>query len=196
MKTKAVILICLIGAVVLTFAYEYSRAESKTDTAGFKVGVVSVRKVFQECKRYAKYRDEATAERQSMLAELDKLSKEVDAEEAGLKTLIVGSDDYLASWKEILEKKGKLEALRQFYKQQIELKDVRWTEQLYEDILRITGELAAQKGLDLVLESSRPEFPSVSALGLAQTIRTHKLLYSNGSLDITDELIARLDAEK
>jgi len=96
--------------------------------------------------------------------------------------------------KELLEKQAKFEAQQQFYKQQIELKDKRWTEQLYKDILRETCEVAKQKGLDLVLERDEPELPALSAFDLMTIIRTHKLLYSGGCLDITEEVMGRIDA--
>ena len=48
MKTKtAVVLSCLIGVVVLSFAYEHSSAESKADKPALKIGVVSIEKIFQ-----------------------------------------------------------------------------------------------------------------------------------------------------
>ena len=57
-----------------------------------------------------------------------------------------------------------------------------------------TKELAAEKGLLLVLEKSEPEFPIQRDLGLI--IGTHKVLYSDGCLDITDDVIAKMDAEE
>jgi Skp family chaperone for outer membrane proteins len=68
---------------------------------------------------------------------------------------------------------------------------------IYTDILRIVNEVAQQKGLDLVLEKNEPELlDSTPANELMLTIRTHKVLYSGGCVDITDEVIARLDAGK
>jgi len=60
----------------------------------------------------------------------------------------------------------------------------------------MTNELAKQKGLDLVFESDEPEFPASSRDELMLTISTHKLLYSGGCLDITDDVVAQLDAQE
>ncbi len=68
-----------------------------------------------------------------------------------------------------------------------------WAEKLYKEILRITKEVAARKGLDLVLQRSEPEFPILSADQLMMTLSSHKVLYGGGCLDITDEIIAELD---
>ena len=194
MKFKAIAL-SFLGMVVLFMGYEYTRAESKADTPSLNIGVVSVRKIFGECKKNARYREEATAEQGKIVAEMEKLSKEIEAGKAGLKTLKAGSSDHLALMKEMFEKQARLEAQREFYKQQMALKDQRWTEELYTNILRETGEVAKQKGLDLVFEKDEIDLSTPNANELMLTIRTHKLLYSGGCLDITDEVMTRVDAE-
>lgn len=186
----------LAGLVVLFVGYEHSQAVAKAEKNDWKIGVVSVRKIFQDCKRNAKYREESTAEQDRIIAELEKLSKEIEAEKAGIKALKPDSGDYRQRVKEILEKQASLQAQQEFHKQEIELKDQRWTEELYEDILQKTGEVAKQKGLDLVLEKDELDFPSPSANELMLTIRTYKLLYCGGCLDITKEVLTKLDTDE
>jgi len=195
MKIKVMVLSCLVGAVVLFIGYGYSWADEKADKPHLKIGVVSVQKILQDCKRSAKYREDAFAEYNRAKAELDRLKAEVEAEKAGLKTLKEGSSDYLMAVKEILEKQAKLQAQQEFHKQQMAMKERIIIEELYRAILEKTSEIAKQKGLDLVFEKSEPELASTSASELSQTIRAHKVLYSGGCLDITDEVMARLDAE-
>jgi len=207
MKVKLTIMIVLTSAIALFTSYEYGQAASKSDKAGAaaskadktasaspKIGIVCIRRVFQDCKRNAKYKEQAIGEQEKVVAELEQLSKEIDAEKTGLKTLRTGSGDYMARVKVILEKQANLEAQREFRKQQIELQDQRWTETLYGDILHITSETAKQKGLDMVFDKDEPELPAPTANELMLTIRTHKLVYSGGCADITDEVIERLDA--
>ena len=159
------------------------------------IGVVDVRRIFQECKRNANYRQEAEQEQGKIIAELEALSREIEDEKARLQTLKIGSDDYLASAKEVLENQAKLQAQQEFYKQRMGLKDQQWTEQLYREILVAASEVAEQQGLPLVLEQDEPELPALSATELMMAIRTHKLLYSGGCVDISNEVLARLDTE-
>jgi len=196
MKVRiAVISGCLIGMILASFGHQYSRAQPK-EQANISIGLVSVRKVFRECKSNISYRQEAMAEYNKALAELEKLTKELDADEAGLKTLKPGSPDHLKQYKQILEKRANLEAQQQYHKQHRALIEQQRTEELYKRILQITKTLAEQKGLSLVLEYDEPEFPLASADELVMTLNTHKVLYGAGCLDITDDVIARLDAEK
>ena len=108
----------------------------------------------------------------------------------------VGSDDYMARVKQILTKRASLQAQREFYKQQSALKEQQWTESVYKDILRITAEVAKEKSLDMVFEKSEPKFPMPNYTELMTVISTHKVLYSSGCVDISDEVMARLDAEQ
>lgn len=159
-------------------------------------GVVSIRKIFRDCKRSAKYRQDTNAERQKIDAELTKLDSEIKAERAALKTLTIGSESYLAQTREILEKQANLQAQQEFYKQQLALKEQRITEEIYTNILRITGEIAKEKNLDWVFEKSEPEIPTSSPTELELSMGMHKLLYGGGCVDITDEVISRLDSQQ
>ncbi len=211
MKIKTVVLTCLAVSAALLMTDGFSWAGSKgTPTTkicafgnpktasgqGVKIGVVSILKVFQNYKGNEKYRQSAAAAQDRDEAELEKLSKEIEAEEAGLRTLKVGSDDHLARVKQIITKRADLQARQEFYKQQAVLKEQQWTEKVYKDVLRITAEVAKKKGLDIVLERDEPEFPLSNYTELMTVISTHKVLYSDGCVDISDEVTARLDAEQ
>lgn len=197
MKIKTIVLACLAVIVALPMAAGYSRAGSKRTTkSAVKIGVVSILKVFQNCKGNEQYRQSAIAERARAEAELEKLAKEIEAEEAGLRTLKTGSDDHLARVKQIITKRASVQAQKEFYKQRAALKEQQWTEKVYKDVLRITAEVAKEKGLGMVLEKDEPEFPLSNYTELMTVISTHKVLYSSGCVDISDEVMARLDAEQ
>jgi Skp family chaperone for outer membrane proteins len=196
MKAKSIVLCCLIGAIVLFAGHEHSSAKSKADKAAANIGVVDVRKVFRDCKRNAKYGASVMAEEGKWKAEQEKLAKEIESQRNGLRALRPGSDDYLAQYKEMLQKQAELETTRQFNAQQRAMKDQRWTEGLYMEILKIVAELAEQKELDLVLQKDVVDFPTESPDELMLTLSTHKLLYSDGCLDLTSEVLAQVDAEK
>jgi Skp family chaperone for outer membrane proteins len=195
MKTRVIILGCLLCAVVLFIEYGYGEVDSKAESFSSEIGIVSIQKIFQDSNRGTRYRAEAFTEQQRIRAELEKLGKEVEAGEAGLRALKPGSSDYMVQVKEFLEKRANYRARQELYKQQIELKDQLWTKGLYQDILRVTGEVAKEKGLKLVLREDTIDFAETNATELGLDMRIQKLLYSGGCLDITGEVIAQLDAE-
>jgi len=193
MKVRAIVLSSLICVVVLCAGYEYSRAESEAEKPLLKMGVVSVRMVFRECERRKEHDMKLKQEEDKVNAELNKLQKEIVAAEAGLDTLKPESSDYLELDRDVKQKRASYQSQKEFYERQLGLKDRRWTQGFYKDILRVTGEIAAERDLDLVFERSEPDFSIVSGAELLVTIQTHKLLYSAGCSDITGEVLARLD---
>jgi len=196
MKVKTTILGCLIGVVVLLFVHEYSMAQMKPNDTTLPIGLVDVRKALRECKATAKYREKTNAENSKMDAEEEQLSREIQALAAGLRALKQGSSDYLTQYREYLQKQNDLKTMQEFNPQQKAIKHQQWTQELYKEILRITKVLAAEKGLPLVLGSDEPEFPMQRYEELAMTLSTHKVLYSNGCMDLTNEVIAELDKEE
>lgn len=172
------------------------QSEPKQSGAGLKVAIVDIQKVFQGCKKGISYKNEAMAEQDRVVAEMDKLSKEIEAEKAGLKTLKEDSSDYMARAKDLFEKQANYQAQQEFYKQQMELKDKLWTKEIYQDVLRIAGDIAKEKGLDLVFREDGIDFSETNSGELGLAMRVQKVLYSGGCLDITDEITARLDAGK
>ncbi len=193
MKTRTMVLWCLAGVVVLAMGYEYSRAQPKTDEPALKIGIVSVGRALRNCNATVKYRERITAENSKMDTEEERLSKEIQALGAGLKALKPDSVDYLERYRELLQKQSELKALQEFNPQRKVLRNLQWTQDLYKEILRITKELAAEKGLSLVLGADEPEFPIQRYDELMMVLSTHKVLYSGGCVDITNEVVARLD---
>ena len=124
------------------------------------------------------------------------LSKELKAQEKMLGALKRDSSDYLTQREEYMNKRADLEAKQAFNKEQALLKEYSWRKKLYQDILRITSELAEQKGLYMVLEKNEIDIATLGVNEFNQTMITHKVIYSGGCIDITDEVMARLDKEK
>jgi len=187
MKPKLIVLVVLTTVMAVAFVGLGAKDTAATpETKCLKIGVVSVRKIFQDCKRNVKYRQEFAAEGGKMENELEKLSKEIDLDKTGLKTLKPGSPDYSNLMKELFEKRGQLQAKQEYFKQLMDMRQQTVLEQLFKDIVQATAQIAKDKGLDLVFEKSEPEQPG--------DISTHKVLYAAGCEDITDEVLAKIDA--
>ena len=196
MKNTITALILLSLAVFLLAGYQYSIAQptiAAAAAANSKIGVVSVRKVFRDCKLNANYRAKALSDQSKIQQAEEKMNNDIEAQEAGLKALKPGSDDHLTQVQDLFEKKANFEAMRQFNTQRRALKDQTWTEMLYQELLVIVKDLARKNGLNLVLEVDEPEFPTTSSDELMMSLQTHKVLFSEGCVDLTSEVTAELD---
>ena len=157
---------------------------------------MNIQKIFTDSKKAVKYRDEVIAEQKKIEADLDKLSKEIEADKAGLKTLKAGSSDYMAQGKEIMLKQANLQAQQEFYEQQMSMSRQQMAEKTYQEIVAQVKKVAQEKKLDMVLTQDELDFPAMSLNETMMMIRTHKVLYCGGCIDITDDVLAGLDKEK
>ena len=196
MKDRKFFVLVIVVLSALLLNHGLSIAKTNTEVPASRVGVVSVRQIFQDSKRNMAYREKVSAEQDTLIKEFDKLKAELELANAGLNTLKPDSAAYMEQVNEILQIQAKLQVKQEFYKQKLAMKDRRWTETLYRDILRVTAEVASEKGLDMVLEKSEPELPSPNADELVSSIRTHKLMYAGGCIDITQQVMARVDQRK
>ncbi len=198
MKVKTLVLVWLAIATGLLVCFEagFVSAAPEAAKSGFKIGVVDIQKIFRDSKMVSKYRDETITEQNKIEADLDKLSKEIEADKAGLKTLKAGSGDYMSQGKEILLKQANLQAQQKFYEQQITMKEQQMVEKTYQQTLEQVKKVAEEKKLDMVFTKDELDFPAMSLNEATMIIRTHKVLYCGGCADITDEVLAGLDKEK
>lgn len=197
MKVKTMVLVWLAVAVSLLACYQtrFVWAAAEPGKSSPKTGVVNMQKIFQDSKKVSKYREETMAERSKIETDLDKLSKEIEADKASLKTLKAGSPDYMNQVKEILTKQANSQAQEKFYEQQMTMREQAMVESVYLEILQQVKKVAQEKGLEMVFDKDEINFPTMSLNEATMVIRTHKVLYSGGCLDITSDVIAGMDKE-
>ena len=192
MKSRTVIMGVVICVVALLATWDHGHAAS-SGAGSSRIGVVSVRMVFNETQHQIEFRTQAIARRRRAQTALEDLAREIKAEEEDLKTQKQGTADYLQRLQSVMDGRAKLQSREQFIEQQNALENKLWTEKLYQETLKIVAALAEERGLDLVLERTEPNFPMASD-ELMAALGTHKVLYASAELDLTKEVIKRLDA--
>lgn len=191
MKRRAIVMGMMICAVAVLVTFQYGHAGPAAGSAS-RIGVVSVRTVFNQCQQQAQYRAQAAARHSRARAELESQARMIEAAEAELKTLRAGTADYLEQLQKVLKARAELESQQEFLNQQRMTQDKLWMEKLYQETLEIVAAVGKEKGLDMVLERTKPEFPT-SSEELMATFSTHKVLYAGGCVDLTQEVMDRLD---
>jgi Skp family chaperone for outer membrane proteins len=187
-----VFVVCMLMSLAVM---ERGRAAAPVTGPTPKIGVVSMREVFKASVKHKQYSAQAMSRQVQARAQLEDLKKSVDGEEAELKTLKQSTPDYKQQLQTVIEKRAKLQSQQEFLKQQSVLDDKKWLEDLYQAFSRATQAIAKEKGLDLVLERTEPEFP-VPSDELMSTLYTHKVIYAGGCLDLTSEVTTRMDADE
>jgi Skp family chaperone for outer membrane proteins len=197
MKNRISLIGVAIGTIALMAAFEYSRAQSMAPAAisSSKIGVVSIAGVFNKSQLQAQYRTKQQAADSKSRSELEALAAQIEADRKQLDTLKSSSDDYLKLVQTIIDNRAKLDARQEYLKQQRLVEDRQQLEKIYPEVLKAVAALAKERGLDLVLERTEPSLANArSADELMSIVSTHKTLYAGGCVDLTEEVVARLDA--
>ena len=66
---------------------------------------------------------------------------------------------------------------------------------MYKKIIKIANDLGKEKDLYLVLAVEEPDLAPDKADDFANVVRSHKVLYSGGCVDLTQEVIEKLNKE-
>jgi Skp family chaperone for outer membrane proteins len=193
MSGRTVTTSILVCAAALLAAMQYGRAASQATPPASRIGIVSVRDVFNGSKKHAQYQAQLAKRVSQARAQIEELSKQVDGAEVELKGLKQGTADYVKQYQAVLEARSKLQNEQELLKQQRMAEDKKWFEDLYQEALKAIDTLAKERGLDLVLERSEPKFPLASE-EVWSTVGTHKVLYAGGCVDLTNAVIDRIDA--
>jgi Skp family chaperone for outer membrane proteins len=196
MKTTVIALSCLTGIVVSLAAGSAGGGKAVAPAPGVQsVGVVRVVALLLKLSEVGRLGEAVKADQSKAQAELATLAKEIETEEHELTTLKTTTEDYLRQSEAVAEKRAHFSARRDFLDRQIRLKQELWTQKAYGQVVRATREVAAEKGLSLVLVKDDPNTVPESE-SIRGVIATQKVLYCDGCPDITEEVQARLRTAK
>ena len=193
MNGKTITASILVCVAALLAAMQYSHAASQPAPPASKIGLVSVRDVFAGSKKHTLYQAQTAKRVAQARAQIDDLAKQLDTEERDLKTLNQGTADYVKQFQVVLDTRSKVQNQQELFKQQRMAEDKKWFEDLYQETLKATEAAAKERGLDLVLERTEPKFP-IASEEVWSTVSTNKVLYGGGCPDLTNDVIARIDA--
>ena len=193
MKTKIVVFLSLISLAFVFINHEYSFAQSSRSSS--KIGIVSIKRVSEDCKATANYLTKAELERADLAKQEKNLASEIETLKVELDSgaLSFGSTDFYARSRELAKKEAELDYLKSFNSQEQALKGQLWKMELYKKILEITNKVGDEKGMDLILAVNEPEITEQRIEELGTVVMTHKVLYSGGCVDLTKEVIDKLD---
>ncbi len=171
-------------------------AGAKMSVEPAKIGVVNVNQILRNSVKHREWQGQMAATEGQFQGEVEKLKSELTFLRRDMDIRTDGSPDYLKLLREYMDKDGSLAARQEYYKQEITVKIRMWTENLYQEIIDKTAEVAKSRGLDVVLGAEDIEVPSLSIRELLLDIKTNKVLYHSDQLDITQEVLAAVDASK
>lgn len=198
-KATAALVFCLAGAI-LFWQYRQGQAQpSGTAMTPVKVGIVDVPKILTECKANMAREAEGQKRSETIQAEIQQEKQRVGLELERMKreleeVLKPGTPEHNELMARYFQQELWIQNYPKYRSDQLQQETVVWLQKLYTQMLDEIRLTAVQKGLTIVLEKDTVREQPSQLTDMYRLIGNRKLLYSSPSLDITGEVIERMDS--
>ena len=159
------------------------------------VAVVDLEMVFNNLDSRKAEEEKIIAMRNDMLEQAEGMREELELLNAELESLEAGSATMIEMNDRAISISGRLRAFETYGKLLIEREQAATLRSTYDMIREEAGKLSKAKGIDLVLlNDSIPVVDLTDAAGTLQQISARRILWANTTLDISEELLAQMNA--
>jgi len=181
-----------IGVAILTAAATLGPAVGPT-----KVAVVNIPTVSEKYSKTSELEAQFEGVRRKVNQDRDALKDKIErAKRSAQEELKPGTEDFRQRLKEIALMEAEFQWFTETEGQKVERGLAESLKSIFADIQAAVREVAQEKGLDIVLASDNlpPDTPDNPAQ-VRQHILLQKVLYWNPSVDITEDVVTRLNAK-
>jgi Skp family chaperone for outer membrane proteins len=180
----------LYYAIALVLAVGPQLAQGDT-----KVAVVNVAGVSEKYAKTADLEAQFDAVRRKLNQERDAMKDKIEKANRSLQEeLKAGTDEFRARRKQIALMEAELQWFVESEGQKVEKGLAESLRSIYADIQAVVREIAQEKKIDIVVAADQlPAETPDSANQVRQHILLQKVLFWNPSVDVTDEVVARLN---
>lgn len=188
LSTRAALLVCGLGLLLVAAGV---LAPSRPPV----VAIVDLEKVFNSIESHSARERQLDASAASFQAKLKELEESVKELQAELDSFQPGSQSALELQNRVQAAVGEYRAYEQFVRLKLESEKARAMRDTYVEIKEGAKTLAREAGIDMVLlDDSIPELERSNSQRTVQQISARRILYANTEFDVSDDLIALLDA--
>jgi Skp family chaperone for outer membrane proteins len=185
-------LVCLLFAVAAA-AMPAAAQEQPT-----KVAVADPARIFTEMQETRDLKVRLDAERNDLGVEEKARRQKIEDLQATRNLLKPDSQQYAEANKQLNAAMIEFKVWAETMQQEIQRNQKQQMRQLFDKITIAAGEVAKQRGFDIVIADQRPEVNNLDQLNVNQLrdlINQRNVLYADPKTDITDDVIKALDAK-
>ena len=158
-----------------------------------RVAVCEVAEVFNNYKRAKDETVKLEANRRTLNAEKDKRTKAIEQLKDELDALNEGSPKYDQVFKQLQKKTIELRAWLQFQDTLAASDHHRLTRAMHDQIMAMIARIAKEQRIDLVIYREGASPKTTTTAELLRIIRNRKVLYSADRIDLTAQVLRRLN---
>jgi Skp family chaperone for outer membrane proteins len=191
-----------ICAIALSAVALLSPAGFAAAQDGPKIATVNPAKVFNEMQETKDLKQKMENDRQAIQAEGKRRAEELEEAKKARAMLLEGSEDFNKKNQDMIKKAVELQVWQELIKADLARQQKSQMKNLFEKIEQATKEVAEAKKLDLVIVEQKIELPTdpntmeqINVDQLRGLINQRTVLYSNGKFDITNDVLANVDAK-
>ena len=170
---------------------------SSSATSPQRVAVLDLVRVFNEAAQILDLNDEIRKSNDDYTKEATQRRKVIEEKQLELSAFKPGSPDYEARRKNLIHMNIDANVWLKVSEQEIEQRRFDWTRVVYEKAVQAAGEIAKQRGYDLVIQKFdfKPDIIADQNLqGIQRLIRERTVVYNIPEIDITDTVIQKMNA--
>ena len=187
-------LVLSLAALVVTAGLVGAAASMQAQPTS--VAVVNVQEVFNNLKEKTNLEAQMQSRTEKLQQEEQQRRKTIQQLRQDMDVLAPGSDAYKQKEQQLQQKVIDLQVWTKFKQQQLSVERGLQVEGLYRRTLTSVKKIANEAGYDMVLfDEQSPEFNYDNPKQLLTLIQMRKVLYASDEVNITDQVIQRMNNE-
>ncbi len=193
--TWAWVLVPVAAVSVLVGLWRNASAATDATKADVPIGVVDMVKVFNENDQWKAINTGLTRKRQGQDAEAEKFKEQIAAKQKQLDAYHPDSPDWLKCSEELLSLNTKAEVWARLEKARTERMKKQWVEKNYADVTKAIADVAKKRGLAIVFTREEIEPNTEDSARLFAQIINRKVVYHEPGLEITQDVLKKVNDE-
>lgn len=188
-----------VAGLAWTVSNAFSASKSDAPAGGTRVAVVDLVRVFNEFKQTKALNQRMQDYRGKLGGDRDKRLKEIDAEKAALDAFTPDSSDWYKRNEALKKKRFEYEVWQALEMDQLAAHHLRWTKRTYQMVTDEIAAVAKSRGAQLVVTREELDTPNTTdsaklLQAIDQQILARKVVYSDPNIEVTEEVLANLNA--
>jgi len=197
MKKRSITVITAVSALIIGAILARTQGQAPPREAPqaspTRVAVCDIQLVLRECKAYKQVDAEFFAKAKAFAMEDKKRLEKIRQLKQVLENLNPNSKQYEQTLAELDRLSIERPVLAKLEEKAARRRSRRQTERIYRQILSIVADIAKKRGYDVVISRESVDITSASAAELFDKIALRKCLYYSPRIDLTDEVLRKID---
>ncbi len=188
----------LTGAVVAVIAIVFTEnihAQGGRSATGGRIACVDLGVAFNEYQRTKDLEEEIAKLREQLQTEEQQRRQQLDARMAEIDRLAMDDPTRRDRLKELFDMQVELGVWAEAKAAHLARETAIWYIRTYEEVVAKTTEIAERDGYDMVFYKDQFEPISMELEAIKQQMRMNKLLYAHPSVDLTQTVLDKLNAD-